>query len=223
MFDRLKKKNLSEKAEELRKSMVELEALKRRSLLDSIEYRRIQEVWTPCQEAIEKGEATESLIALQDKYTKSIAKIKANLAEQAEKQETLRKGITTLFSKNPDLLPLLFTDDFMPEGSFNSVLCSLVKGHKEGKVSDDQLKKLTKYKKKNLSEEELVYVKDNRTQYADTIIIDDQNRILFTVRNKNDNFCPGGYCLPGGHIEENETPREAAQRELKEETGIELE
>lgn len=223
LFDRLKKKNLSEKAEELRKSMVELEALKRRSLLDSIEYRRIQEVWTPCQEAIEKGEATESLIALQDKYTKSIVKIKANLAEQAEKQETLRKGITTLLSKNPALLPLLFTDDFMPEGSFNSVLCSLVKGHKEGKVSDDQLKKLTKYKKKNLSEEEPVYVKDNRTQYADTIIIDDENKILFTVRNKNDSFCPGGYCLPGGHIEENETPREAAQRELKEETGIELE
>lgn len=223
LFDRLKKKNLSEKAEELRKSMVELEALKRRSLLDSIEYRRIQEVWTPCQEAIEKGEATESLIALQDKYTKSIVKIKANLAEQAEKQETLRKGITTLLSKTPALLPLLFTDDFMPEGSFNSVLCSLVKGHKEGKVSDEQLKKLTKYKKKNLSEEEPVYVKDNRTQYADTIIIDDENKILFTVRNKNDSFCPGGYCLPGGHIEENETPREAAQRELKEETGIELE
>lgn len=223
LFDRLKKRNLSEKAEELRKSLVELETLKRRSLLDSIEYKRIQEVWAPCQEAIEKGEATESLISLHDKYIKSVVKIKASLEEQAEKQETLRKGITTFLSKNPALLSLLFTDDFMPEGSFNFVLCSLVKGHKEGKISDDQLKKLTKYKKKNLSEEESVYVKDNRTQYADTIIIDDQNRILFTVRNKNDDFCPAGYCLPGGHIEDGETPREAAQRELKEETGIEME
>ena len=138
LFDRLKKRNLSEKTEELRKSLVELEALKRRSLLDSIEYKRIQGIWAPCQEAIEKGEATESLISLQDKYTKSIVKIKANLEEQAEKQETLRKGITTLLSKNPALLPLLFTDDFMPEGSFNFVLCSLVKGHKEGKPQVDR-------------------------------------------------------------------------------------
>ena len=66
LFDRLKKRNLSEKTEELRKSLVELESLKRKSLLDSIEYKRIQGIWAPCQEAIEKGEATESLISLQD-------------------------------------------------------------------------------------------------------------------------------------------------------------
>lgn len=32
----------------------------------------------------------------------------------------------------------------------------------------------------------------------------------------------GSLCIPGGHVEDNETPRQAAIRELKEELGVSI-
>lgn len=47
--------------------------------------------------------------------------------------------------------------------------------------------------------------------------------VLLTTRlnSKNDN-AGGKLCIPGGHIEFNETPLEGGIRELKEETGIDV-
>jgi len=213
----------SSSIEDLRKSLVELQSLKREVLSTTIEYKRLQKEWEPCKELIAKGQAFGSLVELDKKYDQSIKRLEKGIAGLGNRQEELRKGIISQVVKNPVLFSLLFVDDFMSETRYNELVCSLVKGHKEGKINDGQLKKITTYKKKNLTDEEKVYVKDNRTQYADTIIVDDENRILFTIRNKMDDFCPSCYCLPGGHIEDGETPREAAQRELNEETGISLE
>jgi mutator protein MutT len=223
LFGKFKKKTFPEKVESFRKSLCELEQLKRDTLLDVQEYKRIEKAWAPCKSVIEKGEASESILRLNSRHDKVLKSLDSALKKKGHKQEEIRKSIISQISKEPALLPLLFMENFMSEGKYNSLVCTLVKAHKEGQISDAQLKKLTKFKKTALKEDKLVHVKDNRTQYADTIIIDDENRILFTVRNKNDDFCPAGYCLPGGHIEEGETPREAAQRELREETGIELE
>lgn len=213
--------SFGETIEELRKSLSDLELLKKESKSTSIEYKRIQKEWTPCKELISKSQVTSSLVLLDKKYDNSIKNLERLLQDLSDKQDKLKKSIINQISKNPVLFPLLFVDDFIVENKYNEVVYSMVKGHQQGIISDSQLKKLTVYKARNI-EEEKVYIKDNRTQYADTIIIDDENNILFTVRNKQDNFCPSGYCLPGGHIEEGETPREAAQRELNEETGIEL-
>ena len=213
---------LSESIEKFRRSLVSLKELQRVSLEKSFEYRRIQTDWSPYKEGIEKGQVSESVKSLNEKYLAAIKSIEENLQELSEKQDEVRKGIVSQIVKEPCLLPLVFMDDFIPVNKYNHLVNSLVKAHKEGRVSDSQLRLLTGFKKAELTDEEGVYVKDDRTQYADTIVIDDENKILFTVRNKNDDFCPGGYCLPGGHIEDGETPREAAKRELQEETGIEV-
>ena len=55
--------------------------------------------------------------------------------------------------------------------------------------------------------------------YADVILIKD-GKALFLKRNENDDFEAGKLGFAGGKIEPNEDPKQAAIRELAEETGI---
>ncbi|MBI2032672.1 MAG: NUDIX domain-containing protein [Candidatus Levybacteria bacterium] len=45
---------------------------------------------------------------------------------------------------------------------------------------------------------------------------------VFLIRRQNTGWGDGQYCLPGGHLEGNETAKEAAIREAKEETGVSI-
>lgn len=51
-----------------------------------------------------------------------------------------------------------------------------------------------------------------------TVVFDEERRILLTRRADN-----GRWCLPGGHFEAGESVAEAAVRETKEETGLDVE
>lgn len=51
------------------------------------------------------------------------------------------------------------------------------------------------------------------------IVINDQGEILLLER-ANTGYRDGYYDMPAGHLEEGETLRQAALRELKEETGL---
>lgn len=51
-----------------------------------------------------------------------------------------------------------------------------------------------------------------------TYIIKDEKIVV--LKYKNDNNKNGFYDIPGGKIEEGETPQQAAIREIKEETGL---
>ena len=51
--------------------------------------------------------------------------------------------------------------------------------------------------------------------------VDNEVCILFEVRAKKLNSQPGDICFPGGKIDGDETPKEAALREMFEELGIE--
>ena len=53
------------------------------------------------------------------------------------------------------------------------------------------------------------------------IITNDDGEILLTRRNVEP--YKGQWCLPGGHIDANETVRDAVIREAKEETGLDFE
>lgn len=53
---------------------------------------------------------------------------------------------------------------------------------------------------------------------ADAAVFDDAGRVLLQRRTDD-----GAWCLPGGYVEPNESPEEAAIRETREETGLDVE
>ncbi|WP_224752676.1 NUDIX domain-containing protein [Metabacillus arenae] len=61
--------------------------------------------------------------------------------------------------------------------------------------------------------------KHKRREYAATVYVlnEDRSALLFKRRKKHPFL--GWYLPPGGHVEQNETPDEAAVREVMEETG----
>ncbi len=71
---------------------------------------------------------------------------------------------------------------------------------------------------------EVIYNYDNlKENEIDEIVIRCKGLI---VNNKNEimiGYCHNTYQFPGGHLEENETLLDCLKREIKEETGIELE
>ncbi len=63
--------------------------------------------------------------------------------------------------------------------------------------------------------------KDKRASVIIPLVeIEGEVHILFEVRSKKLNAQPGDICFPGGKIDNNETPKEAAMREFYEELGI---
>jgi ADP-ribose pyrophosphatase YjhB (NUDIX family) len=59
----------------------------------------------------------------------------------------------------------------------------------------------------------------HRTEGAHVLAIDEHGRVL-VVRTT---YLGPGWMLPGGRVERGETPHEAAARETREETGLEVE
>ena len=60
-------------------------------------------------------------------------------------------------------------------------------------------------------------------QTVAVIVINNRKEVLLQLRDDNPNIsCPNSWTLPGGVVESPETPDEAAQRELVEETGLHL-
>lgn len=60
---------------------------------------------------------------------------------------------------------------------------------------------------------------DNPYPTADCIIYDEQKGIVLIERNNE----PHGFALPGGFVETGESVEQAAVREMKEETGLDVE
>lgn len=54
-------------------------------------------------------------------------------------------------------------------------------------------------------------------QFTTSVYIIDNDRVLLIQHKKLNKWLP-----PGGHLESNETPPEAARREVKEETGLDI-
>lgn len=57
---------------------------------------------------------------------------------------------------------------------------------------------------------------------AMVVLINDKDEVLLLKRSLGPHWMPGKWALPGGHIEEGETPLDAAIRETKEETNLDV-
>lgn len=64
--------------------------------------------------------------------------------------------------------------------------------------------------------------KDKESLYADVIVKNNKGDILFLRRNSSGSKFAGLWGLPGGHIDEGETPEEAVKRETQEEIGHDI-
>lgn len=63
---------------------------------------------------------------------------------------------------------------------------------------------------------------ESKQQYADTIIRNQEGKVLLLQRAFTDDFEPGKWCLVGGKIEKDEVPETAAVREVREETNLDI-
>lgn len=57
-------------------------------------------------------------------------------------------------------------------------------------------------------------------QFASVVLVDARGWVLLQERDSNPAIDPDRWGFSGGHLEEGETPEEAAYRELEEETGL---
>ncbi|WP_374114770.1 NUDIX domain-containing protein [Streptomyces cellostaticus] len=59
-----------------------------------------------------------------------------------------------------------------------------------------------------------------RVRTASVLLVDVQGRLLLQLRDGKAPVGPNKWAIPGGYINPGETPEFAAQRELREETGL---
>lgn len=86
-------------------------------------------------------------------------------------------------------------------------------------------KKMYKSRKSTLAEfnESIKKAKEGPVKYSDVLVFDGSGKLLILHRIHDGKHCEGGeWCIPGGHVDPGEEHREAAERELKEETGLKL-
>src|SRR6056300_573780 len=62
--------------------------------------------------------------------------------------------------------------------------------------------------------------KRNNREVGSCIIVDNKDRVLILKRSATDDWKPGWWDLPGGHLDGGETPIEGAEREAREESGL---
>ena len=78
----------------------------------------------------------------------------------------------------------------------------------------------------NLYKNGLDYYNENtkgkNSDFTDALIINQEGKLLFLLRNKNDNLFPNKYCLVGGHQEKALSPESNIKKEIKEETGLDV-
>lgn len=62
-----------------------------------------------------------------------------------------------------------------------------------------------------------------KARFSINILENENSEILLLKRSLDTEFGPGLWGFPAGHIEENESPKECAERELREELGNDVE
>jgi len=64
--------------------------------------------------------------------------------------------------------------------------------------------------------------KKEKSKNSVAVIVNTDNKILLLKRGEKASWMPSKWSLVGGGIEKNETPQQAVEREIEEETGLEI-
>lgn len=136
---------------------------------------------------------------------------------------TIEQDLEAHIRKNPSLKYFENFDTILKTEDFKKSVVTLSKSIINEEISKESAeeiqKSLLKFREVEVEKEKYM-VKDNRKCYADLVILNQDNQILFVRRNKDDDFEPGKYALPGGHVEPAEDPKIAAIREVQEEVSL---
>lgn len=191
------------------------------------EIETLEKSISECQSSLEKGNGFFQILAseYQTKLEETQVSVLKGITEKKSVLEKSKRELFNLLEKNSYLSSFENYTKVIPFEEFSASLLTLVKAHQNKKISFEILEKAKKeslkFKEIELNSKKYM-VKDNRTNYADMIIFNQNNQILFVKRNKDEEFEPGKYALPGGHVEPAESPLLAAIREVEEEIGIKL-
>lgn len=216
-------KDFTKEMELLRDQVGRFDNSRAKSLVLSKSYNEKQKYLDKSRNELNKGNLSVKLSELiETECLSKLDSIKDLLKSEHNVQQLSIDKINKAISKSKESAFLLAFEDFIPEDSFNEKIIVLAKAHKSGELKKDVRKDLNLYNVEQLSKGR-VYIKDSkRTHYVDIILQNEDGQILFLVRNKNDEFEPGKYCLPGGHLEIGETAVAGVVRECEEETGIKI-
>lgn len=150
-------------------------------------------------------------------------------SEYIDEVKVLKDNITILKAKIDKMLknnPNLIKEE---KENFIKATLVLMDAWEAGLIDENQLKEIQKKSREMVIEKGWDFTElqeqTNKVEvkrFADVIVKNKKGEVLLLLRNRNAKFEPATWCLPGGHIDLGETEIDAAVRELREETGIEL-
>jgi mutator protein MutT len=173
-----------------------------------------------------KGTTTESgLEMINSRYNKYYSEYIENIKDIKYEIDILKSELSTILKANPSF-------EKEEQSEFVKATIVLIEAWEAGLISESQFKEIQKRSQERIIEKGWFpeEIKQHFTKilstpqvlYSDMIIENNRGEILLLLRNKQSDFSPGKWCLPGGHIDKGETPLQAAIRELSEETGIQV-
>lgn len=161
-----------------------------------------------------------------------ISNLEIRKSEYEQNKEELQKSLVEVderlekfYKSDKSYADLKRFDTITTADDFINTLLTIKKGYEGGKITDEQfidVKNDTLKFVDKIVNNVLLKAKDNRTHYADLIILNEKNEILFVKRSNVAEFEPGKYALPGGHIEPAESSEYACRREVMEELNLDL-
>lgn len=195
-------KNLSEQAFNRKTSYEETKS----SYLSSIEHFSRQE--------LSKGGLPKADLFIRDRILDKLATLESNYRQETVKDTGIAqkiKGNLSYIYKFDSIQKSV--NGLLNESSIGEAYDTVVEAYKQSKIDKEKFKQIRKDAESKLS---------RQVHYSDVIVQDMLGRVLLLKRAEGEDEIAGKWCLPGGHVDPGESHKEAAIRELCEETAIDV-